>query len=62
MANVEEFILVTKSVVALMNFSVVTNSSKINKCCPRNYIDQDGSSRFRAGDWRNDAYTDMGDN
>ena len=59
-ANVQKVTLVTKAVVALHNFLMVTNSSTNSKYCPRNYIDQDGPSGFRAGDWRSETNSGMG--
>ena len=59
-ANVQKVTLVTKAVVALHNFLTITNSSPNSKYYPRNYIDQDGPSGFRAGDWRSETNAGMG--
>ena len=59
-ANLQKVTLVTKAVIALHNFLMVTNSSTNSKYCPRNYIDQDGPSGFRAGDWRSETNSGMG--
>ncbi|CAB4030052.1 Hypothetical predicted protein [Paramuricea clavata] len=60
-ANVEKVILVTKAVVALHNFLMTINSSRDNyKYCPRTFMDEDGPSGLRAGEWRKDRNAVLG--
>ena len=50
--NVDKVVKVTKACVALHNFLMKTNNANSNGYCPANYVDTDGPSGERPGDWR----------
>ena len=51
-ANVDVVVTVTKVCVALRTFLMKTSNANSNRYCPENYIDTDGPSGERIGDWR----------
>lgn len=55
-AQVETVNLITKAVVALHNFLMITQD-KYGECsyCPPGFIDQDNSDGVRSGDWRKEV-------
>ena len=56
-ANIDKVVKVTKACVVLDNFLIKTNNAYSNGYCPANYIDTDGPSGERPGDWRREEYS-----
>ena len=55
-ADVEKVVAITKAVVALHNFLMVTKENNGVDCyCPHSYVDRDSPAGVIPGDWRQDA-------
>ena len=55
-AKIEKVVAITKAVVALHNFLMVTKENNGIDCyCPHSYVDRDSPAGVIPGDWRQDA-------